>query len=230
MARKQHRRWRLRSRELLGSDQAFLVSLVQAILGAEMGECLQARKHQRTAGRLGCRSGHFERGLGGPSSLASDAAALRLTREQPMGRLSSPAAWSAVRPRLHPPDGRQLFGLRRQEQDRSEPPVGPPRWVAWCQIAQQVLGWPRQPQDVHHLRDPRPAHPEPTGEVRAAVHHTVVEEALELEGEVDGAPPCEAGFGANPSLRGNYGLWKPEQEPADGVLPVVLLGEPITDN
>jgi hypothetical protein len=136
-------RLRLRSKELLGSDQDSPVSLVQPILGAEMGECPQARKHQRTAGRLGCRSGHFERGPGTRSSLASDAAALRVTREQPLGRLATPAAWNAARPRLHPPDGRQLFGLRRQEQDRSEPPFGPPRWVAWCQIAQQVQGWPR---------------------------------------------------------------------------------------
>jgi putative transposase len=38
-------------------------SAVQEMLESEMDECLQAGKHERTAGRLGYRSGHYERTL-----------------------------------------------------------------------------------------------------------------------------------------------------------------------
>jgi putative transposase len=43
--------------------QGIVQSAVQAMLESEMDECLQAGKHERTAGRLGYRSGYYERTL-----------------------------------------------------------------------------------------------------------------------------------------------------------------------
>jgi putative transposase len=67
MTQKQYSPLALEVKELLGSDRAFLVPLVQGVvqevLEAEMDECLQAGKHERTSGRLGYRSGYYERGL-----------------------------------------------------------------------------------------------------------------------------------------------------------------------
>lgn len=67
MTRKQYTPLALEVKELLGADRDFLVPLVQAvvqeILEAEMDECLQAGKHERTAERLGYRSGYYERSL-----------------------------------------------------------------------------------------------------------------------------------------------------------------------
>jgi putative transposase len=67
MTRKQYTPLALEVKELLGSDRDFLVPLVQGVvqevLEAEMDECLQAGKHERTSGRLGYRSGYYDRGL-----------------------------------------------------------------------------------------------------------------------------------------------------------------------
>jgi len=54
-------------KELVGGDSDFLRSLVgevvQQVLESEMDACLQAGKGERTAGRLGYRSGYYERTL-----------------------------------------------------------------------------------------------------------------------------------------------------------------------
>jgi putative transposase len=61
MTRKQYTPLALEVKELLGADRDFLLPLVQSvvqeILEAEMDGCLQAGKHERTAERLGYRSG-----------------------------------------------------------------------------------------------------------------------------------------------------------------------------
>ena len=71
MARKQYTPLALGVKQLLGQDQDLLrplvqglvQGLVQEVLEAEMDECLQAGKHERTARRLGYRSGYYERCL-----------------------------------------------------------------------------------------------------------------------------------------------------------------------
>jgi len=54
-------------KEALAEDrdwlQGIVQSAVQEVLESEMDECLQAGKHERTAGRLGYRSGYYERTL-----------------------------------------------------------------------------------------------------------------------------------------------------------------------
>jgi putative transposase len=60
----------LEVKQLLGEDQEYLRPMVrglmQEILEAEMDECLQAGKHERTSERLGYRSGYYERSLTTP--------------------------------------------------------------------------------------------------------------------------------------------------------------------
>ena len=67
MTRKQYKYGTGELKELLAQDEDFLRAVlqpvVQQVLEAEMAEALQAGKHERTDGRLGYRSGYYERGL-----------------------------------------------------------------------------------------------------------------------------------------------------------------------
>lgn len=119
----------------------------------------------------------------------------RLTRR--VGGLAAHAERNAVRPRLHTADGRDLLCFALQEHDRSQSAFGSPGRVLCCQFADHAPSRLRQRQDIHRLRYARPWDPEPAGEVRPAVHHPIVEEALELEGALDDAP----------SGRGTAGEW-----------------------
>src|ERR1700752_4023951 len=60
-------RWKEELRQLLSEDRDLLKGLIQEalqpVLEAEMEEALQAEKGERTAGRLGYRSGHYGRTL-----------------------------------------------------------------------------------------------------------------------------------------------------------------------
>ena len=85
----------------------------------------------------------------------------------------------------------------------------------------------RQLEQLEHRRDPCPADPKSPGDLGLAVHHTAIEEPPELEGPLDGALQAALGFLGKCSARGNQGLQKREDEPADRVLPIVGLGEPI---
>ena len=57
----------VRLEELMSKDQELLKNLVQEALQetleAQMSECLGAQPHERSAGRVGYRSGHYTRGL-----------------------------------------------------------------------------------------------------------------------------------------------------------------------
>src|SRR5215467_850558 len=71
MTRKQNSaaklRWKEELKQLLAEDRDLLKGLIQEalqqVLEAEMDEGLQAEKGERTAGRLGYRSGHYSRML-----------------------------------------------------------------------------------------------------------------------------------------------------------------------
>jgi transposase-like protein len=56
-------RWKAELKQLLAEDRDLLKGLIQEalqqVLEAEMDEALQAEKGERTAGRLGYRSGHY---------------------------------------------------------------------------------------------------------------------------------------------------------------------------
>src|ERR1700674_3235836 len=67
MTRKEHKAGRIDLKALAGSDRDFLRELirttVQEVLEAEMTDALGAAKSERTAGRLGYRSGYYGRTL-----------------------------------------------------------------------------------------------------------------------------------------------------------------------
>jgi putative transposase len=71
MTRKKHsakeRNWKQELKELLAEDRDLLKTLVrevlQEVLETEMDEALQAEKGERTASRLGYRSGYYGRSL-----------------------------------------------------------------------------------------------------------------------------------------------------------------------
>jgi transposase-like protein len=60
-------RWKEELKQLLAEDRDLLKGLIQEalqqVLEAEMDKALQAAKGERTAGRLGYRSGHYGRTL-----------------------------------------------------------------------------------------------------------------------------------------------------------------------
>jgi hypothetical protein len=106
---------------------------------------------------------------------------------------------------LELPESRDL-GPLGQAQDRPELSfgvVGPTLTTGLQQEAEHGLG---QPQQVQHLREPRPTDATMLGDLGLAVRHPAVEEPPELEALLDGALLAALGSSWKCSLRGNQGL------------------------
>ena len=109
-------------KEVVGEDADFLRTMVgevvQQVLASEMDACLQAQKGERTPGRLGYRSGYYERpfvrGAHGSSEVAPPASTSRRTLRGQRDR------WG---------DSRWEIQISRPAADRGESAESPKLWV-----------------------------------------------------------------------------------------------------